>query len=653
MRDAVAPDWLVQVVRPRRVPVPWALMLRAGLAVCVPLAAGLLAHEPSLGLLPAIGGLIAVVVDTGGPYVARVRRVGSAAVFGGAAGLTIGTLIHGRGALTVIVLVLVAGVSVLLSELGSTGSVTGLQLLVYSTFGLGPLGALRPWWTGPAEFLIGVAWAMILIVPGWLLYPRAAEADAVANVYHAIAARLRATGTGEYTARRRAVTDALNIAYDQLLTARSAIGGADARLNRLVALLNHTHLMAEAAAAMGVAGERPPPEVTSAIDALADAIRHGTPAPAVPPPWRDTPAADALHEALTGAVRLLTGTTAAQRQPPGSPRPAPGSPRPAPGSPRPAPGLRDRLASLADNFHAGRQIRTYAVRLMASIGVAGVLSEVLPLQRSYWVVLTVAIVLRPDFGSVFARALQRGIGTIVGTLIGAVILAAVPYGLWLLVPAAVLAALLPYGRAVNFGLMSTFQAPLIVLLIDLLSRGGWQLAADRLLDTLLGCAIALLVGYAPWPGSWQAHLPERFAEAASRVARYTERALDAERAPAGAAPDRSRLRRQTSRYVSDVRTEFQRAMSEPRAVSRRVTTWWPALVGLEQVVDAVTATAVAVEHGAPAPAPDSVRTVARELDQVAAAIRTGTKVPPDTEPPSDEALRPVTDAVRGVLAVVS
>ena len=103
------------------------------------------------------------------------------------------------------------------------------------------------------------------------------------------------------------------------------------------------------------------------------------------------------------------------------------------------------------------------------------MSEVLPLQRSYWVTLTVAIVLKPDLGSVFARAVQRGLGTIVGVLLGAAILAVVPYGWLLLVPAAVLAALLPYGRIRNYGLMLTFLTPLIVLLLDLPAQpaGSW------------------------------------------------------------------------------------------------------------------------------------------------------------------------------------
>ena len=48
--------------------------------------------------------------------------------------------------------------------------------------------------------------------------------------------------------------------------------------------------------------------------------------------------------------------------------------------------------------------------------VAAVISQVLPLQRSYWVVLTVGIILKPDYGSVFARAVQRGVGTVVGAV---------------------------------------------------------------------------------------------------------------------------------------------------------------------------------------------------------------------------------------------
>jgi hypothetical protein len=324
------------------------------------------------------------------------------------------------------------------------------------------------------------------------------------------------------------------------------------------------------------------------------------------------------------------------------------------------------------------------------VGVAGVMSEVLPLQRSYWVVLTVAIVLKPDYGSVFARAVQRGIGTIAGAVLGAAILAIVPYGPLLLIPAAVLAAALPYGRSRNFGLLAVFLTPLVVVLIDLLTPTGWRLAGERLVDTLLGCAVVLLIGYAPWPMSWHSHLPQQFAATLRDVCRYIEVALVTSWAPAGAAsaptaatpatpatsnasrtPDdplaadnspaadmpgpalRSNLRRQTARALADLSTEYQRAMSEPRAVSRRAAAWWPAVVGLEEAVDAVTATAVEISQGAPAPSPAAVHQLTAALKAVADAIDAGVPPPRVGDLPEDERLKPVTHAVGPVLALVS
>ena len=115
--------------------------------------------------------------------------------------------------------------------------------------------------------------------------------------------------------------------------------------------------------------------------------------------------------------------------------------------------VRARLGTVAEQLIGGRIAWEFTLRLMICTGAAAILSEVLPLQRSYWLVLTVGIILKPDYGSVFARALQRGIGTVIGAVLGAVILIVVPYGPWLLLPFGVLAALLPYAKARNFGLV--------------------------------------------------------------------------------------------------------------------------------------------------------------------------------------------------------
>src|SRR5690348_5897358 len=93
-RAAVVPGWLAEVVRPRRAPVPWPEMIRAALAICVPLSMAFALGRGPLGVLPAMGGLLVTLADTGGPYLSRVKRVATAAG-GGATGLAIGAVTHG------------------------------------------------------------------------------------------------------------------------------------------------------------------------------------------------------------------------------------------------------------------------------------------------------------------------------------------------------------------------------------------------------------------------------------------------------------------------------------------------------------------------------------------------------------------------------
>jgi uncharacterized membrane protein YccC len=656
MRVATVPDWLAELVRPKPAPLPWPDMIRAALAICVPLGTGFAVGKPSIGLLPAMGGLLGTMTDRGGSYLNRVERISTVGVFGGAVGLAIGSAIHGRGWIAVVALVVLAGVSGVLSSLGDVGSQVGLQLLVYAALGIGPIGALRPVWHTAVGFLVGVIWALVLILPGWLLSPYSQDRRAVAAVYQALADQLASIGTDAFTAKRQAVTTAIGAAYDELLTARAIAPGRSQARMRLVAALNASNLMSQATTTLGVAGTRPPPLAIDTVRRLADTITNKGQPPTIPPAWDASPGTLALRDAMAGVARVLSRdwspgdrTRAVLRD---ELRERSGDPRD---------GVLDRVVKVVGG---GQISRTFVVRLMACMGAAGLVSEVLPLARSYWVPLTVAIVLKPDYGSVFARAVQRGIGTVVGAVAGAVLLVLF-HGAWLLVPFGVLAALLPYGRSRNYGLLATFLTPLVVVLVDLLKPIGWRLAADRLVDTLIGCAIVLVIGFAPWPMSWYAHLPGKFGQAALDVCGFMREALGASAGAPGVSPAassvgsgaspaaRARRLRSTYRALGDLRAEFQRTMSEPPSISRSATAWWPAVVGLEQVLDAVTAVSLAVSRGASAPSPAGVQLLCAALDAISEAGSAGIPPPAGLELPDDETLQPVTEAVRALLGVLA
>lgn len=157
---------------------------------------------------------------------------------------------------------------------------------------------------------------------------------------------------------------------------------------------------------------------------------------------------------------------------------------------------------------------------------------------------------------------------------------------------------------------------------DVINQQGTHLIAPRLYDTLMGCGIALVAGYLLWPESWNTRVGDRLADAVSNAARYLECAFldpDAPGVPDRAA--RARMRRRLYLDLSDVRTEFQRALSEPPPMGTRAAAWWPLVVAVERVVDATTAARIRMRHGAPWPPSTAANELALQLDELANALR--------------------------------
>jgi uncharacterized membrane protein YccC len=244
--------------------------------------------------------------------------------------------------------------------------------------------------------------------------------------------------------------------------------------------------------------------------------------------------------------------------------------------------------------------------------VAEVARQLLPIERPYWVLLTVAIVLKPDYGSVFTRAVQRGAGTLLGVLIGSLLLTFLSRDAWVLLPLAIAAGTLPWARNGSFGLFSVFQTPLIILLLDLATPSGSQLVGARLVDTLIGCGIVLVFGYLLWPQTWGAPLDDALRGAALALDRFVEAAFTE-----GPVATR-RARRASYRALTELQTQLQRRLAEPPPISTRAAAWWPVIVQLERTSDAVTEAVIAIRSGEPVPdlaQVDVLRKAVRELEE--------------------------------------
>jgi uncharacterized membrane protein YccC len=498
-------------------------------------------------------------------------------------------------------------------------SLGALQLLVYTALASGlvtPLPAVAE----VSFFAAGAAWAALGTLVQAATEPSDPDRAAVAAVFTRIVELLTAVGTEGTEDARRELTTALNAAYDRVIRTRSLVAGRNRELSELAGVLNAAAPLVEAAVASARAGVHADPHDVTAVHALAAAVTGDRDLPADRP--SSLGSGPAQRRALRHGVRLAWAVVGDPEE------------RAEAAVAPPRPSRRERLRDLADRTLGSADTRDFALRLVLCMTIAEIARQLLPIERPYWVLLTVAIVLKPDFGSVFTRAVQRGAGTLLGVLIGSLLLSVLPRNGWVVVAMAVAAGLLPWARGANFGLFSVFQTPVIILLLDLAAPGGPGLVGARLVDTLIGCAIVLVAGYLVWPQTWRAPLDEALRAAVLALDGFVGAAFGED--PTG----RRRARRRAYRALTEVQTQLQRRLAEPPPMSTRASAWWPVIVQLERTADAVTEAVIAVGHGGRAPDPAQVAVLRRALRELEDDVRAH-RPPDDAEIDADGVLAPV------------
>jgi uncharacterized membrane protein YccC len=179
-------------------------------------------------------------------------------------------------------------------------------------------------------------------------------------------------------------------------------------------------------------------------------------------------------------------------------------------------------------------ILRHALRLAVVTTIAVSLAEAFHLKRGYWLTITVVVMLQPYTSATTNRALQRVLGTVLGGVLTALLGAAFhdPRAILVLsfVFAAACIALLP----VNYAAYSVFLTPTFVLLAEA-GAGDWHLASARVINTLLGGALALAGARLLWPSPESQRLPGYLAAAlaasrdylASVVSLFDDRSVEA------------------------------------------------------------------------------------------------------------------------------
>jgi uncharacterized membrane protein YccC len=143
-----------------------------------------------------------------------------------------------------------------------------------------------------------------------------------------------------------------------------------------------------------------------------------------------------------------------------------------------------------------------SLRSALVMSIAMLLGRHFEADRGYWIPMTAAIVLRPDFQTTFVRGFGRIAGTLVGAVVATLVLRLVrghegPQVAGVIVAAA--AAYLTFSP--NYALFTVAITSFVVLVLSMRGLPGTTTIATRVLDTIAGGSLAM-IGYLTLP-TWE------------------------------------------------------------------------------------------------------------------------------------------------------
>lgn len=158
--------------------------------------------------------------------------------------------------------------------------------------------------------------------------------------------------------------------------------------------------------------------------------------------------------------------------------------------------LKDNLALSSNNFR-------HAIRVSIATLIGYVISLLFPVGHSYWILLTIIVILKPAYSLTRKRNYERLIGTIVGASLGFLIL-------YFIKDKDVLFVIMVLLMIGTYSLLRTqymysvlFMTPYILLLFHFLNNSNFQtIVADRVIDTAIGSSIAFIANLLILP-AWE------------------------------------------------------------------------------------------------------------------------------------------------------
>ncbi|MET5528255.1 YccS family putative transporter [Enterobacter hormaechei] len=188
-------------------------------------------------------------------------------------------------------------------------------------------------------------------------------------------------------------------------------------------------------------------------------------------------------------------------------------------------GFSDMWLRLSRHFTPESALFRHAVRMSLVLCVGYAFIQITGLHHGYWILLTSLFVCQPNYNATRHRLALRIVGTLVGVAIGLPVLYFVPSVEGQLILIVITGVLFFAFRNVQYAHATMFITLLVLLCFNLLGE-GFEVALPRVIDTLIGCAIAWAAVSFIWPDWRFRNLPQVSDRAMNANCRYLDAILE-------------------------------------------------------------------------------------------------------------------------------
>ena len=259
------------------------------------------------------------------------------------------------------------------------------------------------------------------------------------------------------------------------------------------------------------------------------------------------------------------------------------------------------VAKLRANLSLHSSALRHALRLTVCLSLGEAIAHLLHNPRSYWLAMTIVLVLKQEFSATFRRGVLRIAGTILGLIFATAVFHILPHGIGFeVLLAGVLVFVLRWVGAGNYGVFTIAMSALVVTLLAIAGVPPMNVMLPRAEMTFLGGVIALAT-YMLWPTREGDQAPEMLARLVEAYRKYFD-ALARGRL-AGQKTTESELGhiRMAARLArSNMEASFERLLAEPGPNPDEISLLAALLANSHRFVRAIMAIEVVSPEAAPA-----------------------------------------------------